>query len=208
MATSADFGIPYISGTQDQPEVTHNEALNVIQALLNGAVDRGTNTPPGSPSEGDIYIIGSAPTAAWTGRANCVGIYMGTSWQFVPGDDSSGTPITIGARHEGLTVFVRDEDTFYTWNGSSWKANWLEGSATVDPGSLASMGTESHTITVTGAAMGDFAEVSHSISLGNLMAFAHVTAADTVTVRLFNPTGSPVDIGSGTMRARVNKRLT
>lgn len=208
MATSADLGIPYISGTQDQPEVTHNTALNVIQALLNGAIDQGTNTPPGSPSEGDIYILGAAPTGVWTGRANCVAIYMGTSWEFVPGDDGSGTPITMGARQEGLRIYVRDEDNVYVWNGSSWKAQWLEGSATVDPSNLASLATEAHTITVTGAVLGDFAEVSHSISLGNLMAFAHVTATDTVTVRLFNPTGSSVDIGSGTMRARVYKRLT
>src|SRR5688572_9910290 len=129
MATSADFGIPQISGTQVQPEVTHNSARNVIQAMLNGAINRGTNTPPGSPSEGDIYIIGSAPTGAWANRGNCVGIYMGTSWEFVPGDDSNGTPITIGARQEGMRMYVRDVDTMYVWNGTAWVAQWLDGSA-------------------------------------------------------------------------------
>lgn len=207
MTTSPDLGIPYISGSQDQPEVTHNDALNRFQALLNGAVDR-TNTPPGSPSDGDIYLVGTSPTGAWTGRANCVAIYAGTSWEFVPGEDSSGTPITMGSRHEGMRVYVRDEDTFYVWSGSAWIAQWLEGSNTVDPGNLAALATETHSITVTGAVLGDFAQVSHSISLGGLVATAYVSAADTVTVVLFNPTGGAINIGSGTMRARVNRRLT
>lgn len=27
-----------------------------------------TNTPPGSPSDGDCYIVGAAPTGAWAGN--------------------------------------------------------------------------------------------------------------------------------------------
>lgn len=120
MTTSPDLGIPYIAQSQGSPEVTHNEALNLLQALLNGAVDRGTNTPPGSPTIGDIYIIGASPTDAWAGRANCVTIWDGTAWDFIPGETSAGTPITMGARQEGMRVWVRDENVFYVWNGSAW----------------------------------------------------------------------------------------
>jgi hypothetical protein len=120
MTTSADLGLPFIVGGQAQPEVTHNEALLLLQAMTNGAVDRGTNTPPGSPTIGDIYIIGTSPTDAWAGRANCVTIWSGAAWDFIPGETSAGTPITMGARQEGMRVWVRDENTLYIWDGSVW----------------------------------------------------------------------------------------
>jgi hypothetical protein len=120
MTTSADLGIPFIDAGQGQPEVTHNEALLLLQAVTNGVIDRGVNDPPGSPTIGDSYIIGAAPTGAWAGRANCVTIWSGTAWDFIPGEDSAGTPITMGARQEGMRVWVRDENTLYLWSGSAW----------------------------------------------------------------------------------------
>ena len=121
MANSPDFGIPWIDSGQAQPDVTHNRALLVIQAMLSGALDRGINTPPGSPTTGDVYIIGSAPVAgAWSGRANCVTIWDGAAWRFVPGNTSAGTPITMGARQEGMRIWVNDENTYYIWSGTAW----------------------------------------------------------------------------------------
>ena len=63
MSTSAVLGLPFIAGQQSQPEVTHNQALVMLQALLNGAVAQ-QNAPPGSPAEGACYIVGTAPTGA------------------------------------------------------------------------------------------------------------------------------------------------
>lgn len=131
MTTSPDLGIPYIANQQSQPEVTHNEALNVLQIMASGVVDRGVDTPPGAPTEGDAYIVGGSPTGDWAGKANKLAGYFGGSWVFVPGLDDSGTDIPIGARHEGLTVWVRDEDLLYVWNGSTWTttggvADWTD----------------------------------------------------------------------------------
>jgi hypothetical protein len=120
MTTSADLGIPFIDAGQGQPEATHNESLLLLQAVTNGVIDRGVNTPAVGPTIGDSYIIGAAPTGAWAGRANCVTIWSGTAWDFIPGEDSAGTPITMGARQEGLRVWVRDENTLYVWTGSAW----------------------------------------------------------------------------------------
>jgi hypothetical protein len=120
MTTSADLGLPFIDAGQGQPEVTHNEALLLLQAMTNGVIDRAVNTPAVGPTIGDSYIIGAAPTGAWAGRANCVTIWSGTAWDFIPGEDSAGTPITMGARQEGMRVWVRDENTLYLWSGSAW----------------------------------------------------------------------------------------
>jgi Protein of unknown function (DUF2793). len=122
MSTSADLGISYIAGQQAQPEITHNTALNQIQILQTGVISVALNTPPGSPAQGDTYILGASPTGAWAGRANCLAGYFGTGWVFVPGNDSSGTAITMGVRQEGLKVYSKADNALYVWNGTAWAA--------------------------------------------------------------------------------------
>lgn len=119
MTTSTKLGIPYIASQQSTPEITHNEALYMLEALLRGVIDR-TNTPPGSPTDGDSYLITSVATGAWAGWENHIAIRAGNAWRFVPGYDTGGTPIPIGAAHEGMRVYVIDEDAFYQWSGAAW----------------------------------------------------------------------------------------
>jgi len=45
-------------------------------------IDQGLNTPPGGPSTGDKYIVGTSPTGAWAGKGNYVATYNGTAWDF------------------------------------------------------------------------------------------------------------------------------
>lgn len=42
----------------------------------------GLNTPPGSPAEGQMWVVGTAPTGAWTGYANYFAKWLGAAWQF------------------------------------------------------------------------------------------------------------------------------
>lgn len=119
MATTPDLGIPLVATQQAQPEVTHNEGIYLLQAVLNGVITQ-QNAPPGSPTAGDAYIVGTAPTGAWSGRANCVAIYTDGGWRFLPGNDSSGTPIAIGTRNKGLKVYRRDLDAEWVFIGTAW----------------------------------------------------------------------------------------
>jgi hypothetical protein len=120
MARSADLGLPYVASQQNQPEVTHNDAINLLQILRTGVLSRGVNAPPGAPVEGDCYIIGAVPTGAWVGQPNKITGWFGGVWVFVPSRDSSGAYIAMGARHEGLKAWVRDEDKEYVWSGAAW----------------------------------------------------------------------------------------
>ena len=97
-----------------------NQANAVRRYIEYGALDRGVNTPPGSPADGDVYIIGSAPTGGWAGQANKIAVRHLGAWVFEPSVDASGASVAIGAAHEGLTVYVRDEDQPYVWSGSAW----------------------------------------------------------------------------------------
>lgn len=119
MSTSPDLGLPFIASLQATPEVTHNEALILLQALLIGVITQ-QNAPPGGPTEGDAYIVGTAPTGAWSGKANKIAIYTSGGWRFIPGVDSSGTNIPMGSRHFGLKVYRRDLLADWVWHGSAW----------------------------------------------------------------------------------------
>ena len=75
-------------------------------------------------------------------------------------------------------------------------------SAAYDPASVADAESLEKEVTVTGAALGDFALASLSVDLAGLSISALVSAADTVTVVLQNDSGGAVDLAAGTI-ARV-----
>lgn len=120
MTDSPHLGLTLLASSQAQKEVTINEALVALDAIIgSGAIDRDLNTPPGSPSNGDLYIIGAVPTGTWATNGSAYDlVYYYNGWKYI-------TP------SEGLTVWVKDEDKFYTWNGSAWSAEG-SGSDTFD----------------------------------------------------------------------------
>lgn len=121
MTTSARLGIPFISNQQNAPEITHNTAVVMLQALALGAIAL-QDAPPGSPADGDTYIVGTAGSGAWAGESNKVATYLG-GWLFIPGFDSDGAAIPMGAAQDGLTLFLQSEGGLMTWNGSHWYAS-------------------------------------------------------------------------------------
>jgi hypothetical protein len=76
-------------------------------------------------------------------------------------------------------------------------------SATWNPGSIASGSFEAKDVTVSGAALGDYAIASFSLDVQDLQLNAQVTAANTVTCTLYNLTGAALDLASGTLRVLV-----
>lgn len=128
MTNTTNLNIALIAQNQAQKEVTANEAFSLIDAILNrGAVHRGTNTPPGSPLAGDLYIIGSSPTGAWAGHANHIA-YYNTAWKFI-------------APNEGMTIWVNDEDAQYSWSGVAWVSTTNSGISALSTVVTANSGT-------------------------------------------------------------------
>lgn len=120
MTTTPDLGLPLLETQQQQPNVSHNKSILQFSALLNGVINMTTSTPPGSPVVGDAYVIGAAPTGAWTGKTLCVTVYSSGGWLFIPDRDDAGTPISMGARQHGLRVYNRADDELYVWDGAAW----------------------------------------------------------------------------------------
>ena len=54
-----NLALPYIMPSQAQKHVTHNEALQILDALVQLSLkSRRFSTPPDEPSEGDRYLVG------------------------------------------------------------------------------------------------------------------------------------------------------
>jgi len=81
--------------------------------------------------------------------------------------------------------------------------NALFASAAVDVTSLIDAAGATQSLTVTGAALGDYAFFSHGVDLLDITATAYVSAADTIEVRFQNESGSTHDLASATMRGVV-----
>lgn len=108
MATP-NTGIPYVpEGTQD-PAAGLNLALNTIDALLQTTVIAFEDDPPGSPSDGDLYIVGTG-SGAWAGQDDNLARYVadGDFWQFF----EAGTQVRI--------VFNLDDGGLYVWHDGAW----------------------------------------------------------------------------------------
>jgi hypothetical protein len=78
----------------------------------------------------------------------------------------------------------------------------LTGTATYNPPSLSSGAfSTATTVTVTGALVGQPAQASFSLNTQGVQFNAWVSAADTVSVILTNPTSGTIDLASGTLTA-------
>jgi len=71
--------------TQAQKHVTHNEALRLLDGLVQLSVlDRDLTAPPGSPADGDRYIVGSGATGDWAGWDLNVALWTYGAWLRLP----------------------------------------------------------------------------------------------------------------------------
>lgn len=83
-ATSAALKLPFIQPAQAQKHVTHNEALQVLDALVQLRVQAfAATTPPASPAAGEVFDVGSGATGAWAGQTGRLALWDGTGWVFL-----------------------------------------------------------------------------------------------------------------------------
>ena len=135
-SNSPNLNLPLIEASQSQKHVTANETFRILDILTQLAViDRDLTAPPGSPAEGDSYLIAASPTGAWTGQAGKLALYIGGAWTFV-------TP------KEGFQLQVRDENLKLAYVDGAW----VEG--LVSPfGALAYLKQIETELTLTGASV-------------------------------------------------------
>lgn len=119
---SAKLRIPYIAAAQAQKHVTHNEAMTLLDTLVQlSVIDKDLLGPPGAPDEGDCYIVaggGGTATGAWVGWENRVARYIDGEWRsYLPGTGDGS----------GWLAWVQDEDAMYRFDGADWTPAGIEG---------------------------------------------------------------------------------
>ena len=99
-----------------QGEVWYTDLRRLLrmldQVLQLSVLDKDLATPPGSPANGDAYIVAGSPTGAWTGQATKIAVWTTDlavpAWEFY-------TP------KDGFMAWVDDEAKIYRYN-AGWAA--------------------------------------------------------------------------------------
>lgn len=106
--TTPNLALPFIMPAQAQKHVTHNEAIELLDTIVQLTLE-GTdaNTPPAAPAEGQAWALGNAPTGDWSAQAGLIATWRGGGWLFV-------TPA------EGWLAWVTDAAELQVWTGGAW----------------------------------------------------------------------------------------
>ncbi len=91
--------------------------------FLPNRVETFGNTPPGSPALGNAYLIGAAPSGAWSSHANKIAVWTVNGWAFI-----------APANMAGRLLYVAAEDSTYQYTSSGWRKGIGNGSGS--PGSI------------------------------------------------------------------------
>lgn len=108
---SSILSLPYIQPSQAQKHVTHNEAVAMLDLVVQLSVaTRSQSAPPPAPLAGLRFIVPAGATGVWAGQQDMVSVYDGTAWRFV-------TPVT------GWIAWVEDETGLAVFDATNgWSA--------------------------------------------------------------------------------------
>ena len=111
--TSPILKMPYIQPSQAQKHVTHNEALRLLDAIVQLVVlTHDQNSPPATPEEGGSYLVAENGQAAWAGQDQNIAVFSDAAWRFI-------------VPKKGWVAQVAGKNNEVVFDGSVWKARRL-----------------------------------------------------------------------------------
>ena len=106
--TSTHLGLPYLQPAQAQKHVTHNEALVMLDRLVQLAVQSATQAnPPALVPDGARYLVPVGATGDWAGQDGKIAVREGTDWVFL-------------APGPGWLALVLDTARLLHFDGAGW----------------------------------------------------------------------------------------
>lgn len=157
MEETTNLKLPLLVPNQSQKEITHNEALVILDNLVNNGVkDKDLTIPPENPSQNDLYIVGVGASGEWEGKDNQLAFYD-NGWRFCQA-------------RQGTKYWVIDENCIYVFNSTSWTKFSSGSGGTVGGGE----GGESGDNTSGATALSQLDDVSlNSISQDDILKFSN-----------------------------------
>lgn len=106
---SPRHALPLLTTAQAQKEITHNEALILIDALLHPFVQGRASEPPTltESDQGKCWLVDEIPAGSWTSHSSEIACWTGGSWRFLK--------LSVGAR-----IFDDSSQSYGHLTGSGW----------------------------------------------------------------------------------------
>ncbi len=156
--------LPLILPSQAQKHVTHNEALKILDLIVQMTVaSRSVAVPPTLPARGDCHLVAAGATGAWAGRVGNVTTFTGIVWEFYP-------------PKVGWTAYVVDEATPVVHDGSVWS------SAAENPAIFAQLGVSATPDATNRLAVSSPASLFSHAGAGHQLKVNKAAAADTASL--------------------------
>ena len=175
MDFSPNLLLPYLAAAQAQKHVTLNEALRLLDALVQLVFQsRALAAPPASPANGARYIVAAAPTGAWSGNAGAIAAWQDGAWAFL-------TP------RAGWLAWIVDEAAAVVFNGIAWST--LAGQTTPLLGINASADTTNRLALASAASLFNNAGNGHQLKINK------AAPADTGSVLLQTAFSGRAELG-------------
>ena len=107
---TANLALPYVDPARAQKHITVNQGIRSLDAVVQLTVlDRNLAAPPGSPTNGQRYIVAGNATGNWSGQEGKIAAFQDGAWAFY-------------TAKEGWLAWVADENIVVAYDGSAWVA--------------------------------------------------------------------------------------
>ncbi|UUL82121.1 DUF2793 domain-containing protein [Sphingomonas qomolangmaensis] len=111
------LGLPLLHAGQAQKEITHNEALVLLDMIVAAAVVAvGTLVPPVDPVPGECWIVGSGASGAWAGNDGSLAGWTANGWR-------------CAAPREGMRAWSIADASEVVYCGGIWVVGEVTGAA-------------------------------------------------------------------------------
>ncbi|BBF93530.1 DUF2793 domain-containing protein [Blastochloris tepida] len=137
MSDSPNLALPFLAAGQAQKHVTLNEALLMLDALVQCAVESRTlAAPPATPTDGQRFVVAGGGAGEWAGQGGAIAVSADGGWRFI-------------APRDGWQAFVRDEGVVLSFLAGAW----LPGLARTAHGGALSLHAIEAEVTLSGASV-------------------------------------------------------
>lgn len=102
------LALPFIIANQAQKHITHNEAIQTLDTLVQPVVEaRSLTAPPMTPLEGEAWLVPTGASGAWAGHSGEIAAWLDAGWRFL--DPAAG-----------WQVLDRSDLSQLVFDGSAW----------------------------------------------------------------------------------------
>lgn len=108
MDQTPNLSLPFIMPQQAQKHITHNEALQALDILVQPSVESRTiAAPPVAPMLGEAWLVPPGATGLWAGHAHEIAAWQAGGWLFY--DPAPG-----------WQLYVKSDRTAYVFDAGDW----------------------------------------------------------------------------------------